>query len=374
LRTHSPVFKHSSRLGRLAGHPILSFLPTMATADLLPRRPLATYRRSHSVEDEETVPDSEDSISHGQARPPDDGGGNPTSSPIKAAQSTPPRPPRAVYRSRKRALSPPPLSYSSMAPPEEVIPDSEDNGRNAATSDDGSDGDGDGDDTGKKLTTNARQSASLGLSDWKQKLREIDDQYTTDERTQGPHQISRTIPNSKEASQEDPFSSPLTTETSSQHASHRLRTDETLSSPSRVVSSSTNTTPQFLFGTPRTPSPSPPTSDGKPSPMSKARTKGKGKARAHPKANETVTDRQLASSSEVIRQKRRNEKPKKSKVSFYLAFVACAGQRQSIIGEPIRHLRKRNCLRHAVRLRACGPICVPQSPLMRRVLLISRRF
>jgi hypothetical protein len=291
----------------------------MATADLLPRRPLATYRRSHSVEDEETVPDSEDSISHGQARPPDDDGGNPTSSPIKAAQSTPPRPPRAVYRSRKRAPSPPPLSYSSMAPAEEVVPDSEDNGRNAATSDDGSDGD----DTGKKLPSNACQSASLGLSDWKQKLREIDDQYNTDERTQGPHQISRTIPNSKEAPHEDPFSSPLTTEAYSQHTSHRLRTDDSLSSPSRVVSSSTNTTPQFLLGTPRTPSPSPPTSDGKPSPMSKTRTKGKGMGRAHLKVNETVTNHQLASSSDAIRQKRGNEKPKKSKVSV---FVACAGQ------------------------------------------------
>jgi len=166
----------------------------MATPDLLPRRPLATYRRSHPVEDEETVPDSEDSISHGQARPPDDDGGNPTSSPIKAAQSTPPRPPRAVYRTRKRAPSPLPLSYSSMAPAEEVIPDSEDNGRNAATSDDGSDGDGD--DTGRNLPSNARQSASLGLADWKQKLREIDDQYNADERTQGPHRISRTMPNS----------------------------------------------------------------------------------------------------------------------------------------------------------------------------------
>src|SRR6266849_8822277 len=148
----------------------------MATPDLLPRRPLATYRRSHSVEDEETVPDSEDSISHRQARPPNNDGGNPTSSPIKAAQSTPPRHSRAVYRSRRRVPSPPPLSYSSMAPPEEVIPDSEDNGRNAGTSDDGSDGDGDRDVTGKKLPSNARQSASLGLSDWKQKLREIDDQ------------------------------------------------------------------------------------------------------------------------------------------------------------------------------------------------------
>lgn len=300
----------------------------MATPDPLPRRPLATYRRSHSIDDEETVPDSEGSISHGQARPPDDDGGNPTSSPITAAQSTPPRPPRAVYRSRKHVPSgpsPPPLSYTSMAPAEEVVPDSEDNGRNAGTSDDGSDGDGDGDDTEKKLPSNACQSASLGLSDWKQKLRDIDDQYNTDERTQGPHQISRTTPVSKEASHENPFSSPLTIETSSQHTSHRLRTDESLSSPSRVVSSSTNTTPQFLFGTPRTPSPSPPTSDGKPSPTSKARTKGKGKARAHPKVDETVTDHQLASSSDAIRQKRRNEKPKKSKVSFYPVFVACAG-------------------------------------------------
>jgi hypothetical protein len=287
----------------------------MATPGLLPRRPLATYRRSHSIEDEETVPDSEDSASRGQARPPDDDGGNPTSSPIKVAQSTPPRPPRAIYRSRKRAPSPPSLSDSSMAPAEEIIPDSEDNGRNASTSDDGSDGAGDGDGTGKKLPSNARQSSSSGLSDWKQKLREIDDQYNADERTQGPHQISRAISNPKEASHEDPFSSPLTTETSSQHTSHRLRTDDSLSSPSRVVSSSTNTTPLFLLGTPRTPSPSPPTSDGKPSPMSKSVTKGKGKARAHPKANETAVDHQLPSSSDA-RQKRRSERPKKSKVSF----------------------------------------------------------
>ena len=300
----------------------------MATPDILLRRPLATYRRSHSEDDEETVPDSEDSISRRQARLPDDDGGNPTSSPITPAQSTPPRAPRAIYRSRKRAPSPPPLSYSSMAPAEEVIPDSEDNGRNAGTSDDGGDGDGDGggDVIGKKSPSNARQSASLGLSDWKQKLREIDDQYNADERTQGPHQTSRTIPNNtKEVSHdEDPFGSPLTTGTSSQHTSHRLRTDGSLSSPSRVVSSSTNTTPQFLFGTPRTPSPSPPTSDGKPSPTSKTRTKGKGKARAHTKANETAIDHQLASSSDVIRQKRRSDKPKKSKVGFHLVFVACA--------------------------------------------------
>ncbi len=297
----------------------------MGTSDVLPRRPLATYRRSHSVEDEETVPDSEDSISHGQSRPPDEDGGNPTSSPIRAAQSTPPRPPRAVYRSRKRAASPTPLSYSSMAPAEEIIPDSEDNGRNAGTSDDGSDGDGDN--NRKKSPSNARQSASSGLSDWKQKLRQIDDQYNADddEHTQGPHPISRTIPDPKEPSHEDPFGSPLTTETSSQHSSHRLRADESLSSPSRVVSSSTNTTPQFLFGTPRTPSPSPPTSDGKPSPTSKTRTKGKGNARAHPKAqaHDTAINHQLASSPDVIRQKRRSEKPKKSKVGFHRLRCMC---------------------------------------------------
>jgi hypothetical protein len=58
--------------------------------------------------------------------------------------------------------------------------------------------------------------------------------------------------------------------------------------------------------------------------MSKTMTKGKGKARAYPKANETTIDHQLASSSDAVRQKRRIEKPKKSKVSFHLVFVACA--------------------------------------------------
>src|SRR5258708_12492016 len=104
----------------------------MATSGLLQRRPLATYRRSHSVEDEETVPDSEDSISHGQSRPPGDDGGNITSSPI-AAQSTPPRPPRAVYRSRKRVPSPPPLPYSSIAPPAQPLPHPHTHGTNANT-------------------------------------------------------------------------------------------------------------------------------------------------------------------------------------------------------------------------------------------------
>ena len=282
----------------------------MATNDVLPRRPLATYRRSHPVEDEETVPDSEDSISPGQSRPHADDSRNPTSSPIKDARSPPPRPPRAVYRSRKRAPSPLPLSYSSMAPVEEVIPDSEDNSRTVGTSDD----DGDGDDKEKGSPSNARQSVSSGLSDWKQKLRDIDDQYDSDECMQKSQEISRAMPDPKEAYPEDPFGSPLTTEPSSQHTSSRLRADESLSSPSRLVPSSTNTTPHFLFGTPRTPSPSPPTSDGKPSPMSKPRTKGKGKARAHAKAHEAVIDDQLASSPNAIRQRRRSEKPKKSKV------------------------------------------------------------
>jgi hypothetical protein len=288
----------------------------MATNDVLPRRSLATYRRSHTVEDEETVPDSEDSISPGQSRPPGDDGDNPTSSPIKPAQSPPSR---AVYRSRKRAPSHPPLSYSSMAPAEEVVPDSEDNNRNVGTSDD----DDDGGDTEKNSPSNASQSVSLGLSDWKQKLRDIDDQYDADDRTQVPHKISRTVPDTNEASPEDPFGSPLTTEASSQHASYRSRADESLSSPSRLVSSSTNTTPQFLFGTPRTPSPSPPTSDGKPSPMSKTRTKGK--ARAHSKAHEAIIDDKHASSPDAIRQTRRSEKPKKSKVGFHLVFIACFG-------------------------------------------------
>lgn len=43
-----------------------------------------------------------------------------------------------IYRSRKRAPSPPPLSYSRMASAEEA--DSEDNSRNVGTSDDDIDG------------------------------------------------------------------------------------------------------------------------------------------------------------------------------------------------------------------------------------------
>lgn len=293
----------------------------MDTSDDLPRRPLVAYRRSHRIEDEETVPDSEDSSPPGQSRPSDDDGGDLTRSPIKPDEDGRPRPPRAVYRARVRAVSPLPQSYSNIAPMEEVIPDSEDNGRSAGTSDDG-------DDSEKKSPSNACKPVSLGLSDWKQKLRDIDDQYDTDENTQGPHEISGAMPDPKGASPEDPFGSPLTTGTSSQHASRQLRAAESLSSPLRGVSSSTNTTPQFLFGTPQVQSPTPPTSDGKPSPMPMTRTnvkaKGKGKARARPEAREAAIDDQLPSSPDATRQTSRSEKPKKSKVGFHFVFIACA--------------------------------------------------
>jgi hypothetical protein len=286
----------------------------MTTDDGLPRRSLVTYRRSHRVDEEETVPDSEDNAPPGKSRSPDDNeSGNLTGSSINAPDSDPP-PPRAVYRSRKRAVSPPPLSYSSMAPAEEVIPDSEDNGKTADTSDDNDD-----DDTQKKSPSNARNFGSSGLSDWKQKLRDIDDQYNTDGQPQGPHEILGVIPGPKGVSSEDPFGSPLTTEASSQY---HLRADEPLSSPSRGVASSTNTTPQCLFGTPGLPPstpPTPPTSDGKPSPVPKPTTKakGKGKARASLEAQEAAIDDQLASSPDPIRRTRRSEKPKKSKVGFH---------------------------------------------------------
>lgn len=285
----------------------------MSTQDDPPTRHL---RRSHTQEEEETVPDSEDSTPPTQSRPTDHDGGNPISSPIKAAES-PPRPPRAVYRSRKRAASPPPLSYSSIAPAEEIIPDSEDNGPSVGTSDD------DNEDTENKSPSNMRKHVSLGLSAWKQKLRDIDDQYDADEYTQNPHEIPSAVPDPKGASPEDPFASPLTTEASSQHASQPQRADDSLSSPSHGVSSSTNTTPQFLFGTPQALSPTPPTSDGKPSPMPKARTKAKAKAHAPSAAQEAATGDQLASSPDAIRQTKRSEKQKKSKV-FLFVFMASA--------------------------------------------------
>ena len=294
-----------------AGALISLLSTTMVSDDDLPRSSLVTYRRSHRVEDEETVPDSEDSAPPRLSRPLDDDSGDLT----KTADSDPPRPPRAVYRSRNRAVTPPPLSYSSMAPAEEVIPDSEDNVKTADTSDD------DNDETQNKSLPNTRKSVSLGHSDWRQKLRDIDDQYDTDEHTQPQPEIPSAVPDPKGGSPEDPFGSPLTTEASSQHASHHLHVDDLLSSPSRGVSSSTNTTPQFLFGTPHSP-PTPPTSDGKPSPMPKTATmaKGKDKARAPPEAQEAAIDDQLASSSGAIRS-RRSEKPKKSKVRFHLVVL-----------------------------------------------------
>jgi hypothetical protein len=208
-----------------------------------------------------------------------------------------------------------------MAPAEEVIPDSEDNGKTADTSDDNDD-----DETLKKSPSNARKFDSSGLSDWKQQLLDIDDQYDTDGRPQGPHEILGAMPDPKGVSSEGPFGSPLTTEASSQY---QLRADEPLSSPSRGVASSANTTPQFLFETPGLPPstpPTPPTSDGKSSPMpkptTKAKAKGKGKARASLEAQEAAIDDQLASSPDVIRRTRRSEKPKKSKVRFHFTFIA----------------------------------------------------
>ncbi|KAI0253060.1 hypothetical protein BJV78DRAFT_1196315 [Lactifluus subvellereus] len=293
-----------------------------ADDDELPRRVLVTYRPSHSVEDEETVPDSEDSTSPGKTRPPDDEDSNLLDQPILLDRSDPPRPPRAVYRSRKRAVSPPSLSYTSVAPAEEVIPDSEDNTRSLGTSDDD-----DGDDNSKKTPSNARKSTSTGLSDWKQKLRDIDNEYDTDEDTQSPHNISSALSDPKGASLKDPFGGPSATQASSQHASHRPRADDSLSSPLHNVSSSTDTTPQFVFGTPQARTTTPPTSDGKPSPIPKttARTKGKGKARAPPEAEEATMDDPLVPSPDGVRQTRRREKPNKSKVGLHFIFNAYSG-------------------------------------------------
>lgn len=304
----------------------------MGSDDELPRRALVTYRRSHSVEHEETVPDSEDSISPGQTRTPDDEDTNlvEKQKPILVDPSDPPRPPRAAYRARKCAVSPPPLSYTSMAPAEEVIPDSEENSVTLGTSDDD-----DANDNSKESPENALKTSYTGLSDWKQKLREIDDEYDTDEDTQSPHKISSAVSHPKEAFLEDHFGNPPTTQASSQHASHQSRANGSLSSPSHNLSSSTNTTPQFMFGTPHTSSPSPPTSDGKPSPQpktrakTKAKGKGKGKARALPATEEattTVDDDSLPSSPDgVRRQTRRREKPNKSKVRIHFTCNAQTG-------------------------------------------------
>ncbi len=267
----------------------------MGSDDGPPRRTLATYGRSRRRDDEETVPDSEDSTSRAEPRPLEDDDGNPAKQPIKGDgdESEPPRPPRAVYRSHKRALSPPSLSYTSVASTEEVIPDSEENGRGVGSSEDE-----DSDGIRKISASNQPKITSSGHSDWKQKLRDIDTEYDMDDCPSGSHDIPISVPSPKETSSENPFGSPLTTHASSQRASHRSRTDELPSSPPHNASSSTNTTPQFVFGTPQEPSPTPPTSDGKPSPIPKTKTKGKT---------------------------RRREKQKKPKVGFRFSSDSCAG-------------------------------------------------
>jgi hypothetical protein len=285
----------------------------MPSEDELPRRARVTYRRSNRVQDEETVPDSEDSTSPAETRPLNGEDSSLVKQPILVDQPDPPRPPRAVYRARKCAVSPPPLSYASMASAEEVIPDSEDNSRSLGTSDDG-----DADDNSKNSPFNTRKTISRSLSDWKQKLRDIDDDYETDEDTQSPHTMPSAVSHPKNMSLNDPFGNPPTTQTSS-------RADESLSSPLHHVSSSTDTTPQFVFGTPQAPSHTPPTSDGKPSPIPKtrAKAKGKGKVRPPPTAEEATIDDPLVSSPDGVRQTRCREKAKKSKVRilFYLQRV-----------------------------------------------------
>ena len=280
----------------------------MGSDDELARLSPVTYARSRRPDDEETVPDSEDSTSRAEPRLDDDL----PKQPIKGHgdESEPPRPPRAVYRSHKRALSPPSLSYTSLASTEEVIPDSEENGRGVGSSDDEASDD--------IPTSNVPRTTSSGLSDWKQKLRDIDTEYDMDDSPSGPHQILSPASNSKETSSEDPFGSPLTTHASSQLASHRSPTDALPSSPPLNASSSTNTTPQFVFGTPQAPSPTPPTSDGKPSPIPKTKSKGKakGKTRALSEVQEASVDDQLVPTPGGVRQTRRKEKQKKTKVRF----------------------------------------------------------
>ncbi|KAI9442008.1 hypothetical protein BJY52DRAFT_1194915, partial [Lactarius psammicola] len=287
----------------------------MGSDDELPRRTLATYGRSRRRDDEETVPDSEDSTSRAEPRPPEDDDGNLPRQPIKG-DGEPHHPPRAVYRSHKRALSPPSLSYTSVASTEEVIPDSEENGRGVGSSDDE-----DSDDIRKNSASNQPKIIS-GNSDWKQKLRDIDNEYDMDDCPSGPH-IPSPVPSPKETFSENPFGSPLTTHASSERASHRSRTDELPSSPPHNASSSTNTTPQFVFGTPQAPSPTPPTSDGKPSPIPKTKTKGKakGKTRALAEVQEASIDDQLMPSPDGVRETRRRERQKKPKVGFRFSSV-----------------------------------------------------
>ena len=282
----------------------------MRSDDGLSRRAVVTYRRSRRPDDDETVPDSEDSTSSRvEPRLPEDADDDLSKQPI-TDEPEPPRPPRAVYRRPKRSPSPPSLSYTTVASTEEVIPDSEENGRDRASSDD-EDSDG--------IRKNSTSNTTSGLPDWKQKLRDIDTEYDMDD----PHDIPLSNPNPKETSSVDPFGSPLTTHASSQHASHRSPPDDLPSSPPLNASSSTNTTPQFVFGTPQAPSPTPPTSDGKPSPIPKTKTKGKakGKTRAPSEVQEAGIDDQLVPSPKGVRQTRRKEKQKKTKVGFSLTRV-----------------------------------------------------
>ena len=288
----------------------------MGSDDGHSRRSLVTYGRSRRPNDEETVPDSEDSTSRAEPRPAEDDDDDLSKQPIKgdSEEPEPPRPPRAVYRTQKRALSPPSLSYTSVVSAEEVIPDSEENGRGVGSSDD--------EDSDNIPASNVPRTTS---SDWRQKLREIDTKYDMDDCPSGLHDIPSHVPSPKETPSKDPFGSPLTTHASSQRASHRSRTDALLSSPPLNASSSTNTTPQFVFGTPQAPSPTPPTSDGKPSPIPKTKTKGKakGKTRAPSEVQEASIDDQLVPSPGGVRQTRRKEKQKKPKVRFHFLSVTC---------------------------------------------------
>ena len=324
LRVSARTAAHRTGRGRLSRglrHQSF-FLATMGSDDGLSRRAPVTYGRSRRPDDEETVPDSEDSITRAEPRPTEDGDDNLPKQPINgdSDESEPPRPPRAFYRTNKRALSPPSLSFTTVASTEEVIPDSEENGRGVGSSEDE-----DSDNNRQNSAFNSPRTTTSGLPDWKQKLRDIDAKYEMDESPSGTHDIPSPVsnPNPKETSSEDPFGSPLTTHASSQLASHRSRPDELPSSPPLNASSSTNTTPQFAFGTPRAPSPTPPTSDGKPSPIPKTKTKGKakGKTRAPSEVQEASIDDQLVPSPKGVRQTRRKEKQKTTKVGFSVTRV-----------------------------------------------------
>ncbi|KAI0260518.1 hypothetical protein BC834DRAFT_973382 [Gloeopeniophorella convolvens] len=276
----------------------------------LPRRPTATYGRSRRVDDDETVPDSEDSVSRGEHRPADDDDDNNTiTRTTDDGTFGAPRPPRAIYRSRKRAITPPTLSYSSVAPPEEVVPDSEDNARPADASDDDENNNAD------STLPSPRVPHLPGLSDWKKQLQDIDDEYGSDDGRATAGARTGTASSTTPAL-DDPFGSPLTVQPSSQPPEHDT------SSPMLTradATSSAYTSPQVIFGTPQAPSPTPPTSDGNPTPIPRTKSKSKGKARARTPpedkdATATATsDDALASSPGSKRKTRRREKPKRTK-------------------------------------------------------------